>query len=348
MTSAAVINLLIDRRILKPHEVVRHGVALRDQSRGRFLLRTLLVGNRPRMILKQAHSQDGLIQLRNELRCLRQIRSTAARAVVPACYMADPSHGLLAMEYLGSKQSASWNFTGSGVTLTAESALELGTVLGHLHQQNPTTAQSSLPDDLPWIMSAFESSPAWRPSTFEKVLSWLEGRGWVQRGLRLLQADWQRPCLIHGDLKMEHCMERSGPKSSTTVLIDWELAKWGDPAWDVAGAFYQELLRLWLQSSAGSHVSADQARTLYFGSLMTMMEIFGFSYVPLTRQIGTGADSFIRRLILCLGARLMQLCFESIENDNDNTAAHPSLRLAELCFAQLPSLAGILRASWPH
>ena len=339
MTSAAVITFLIDRRVLKAQDVVRHGVALHDQSRDRFLLRTLMVGDRPRMILKQARSQDGLIQLRNELRGLRQIRSTAARSIVPACYLADPARGVLAMEYLGAPQAAS---------LSDESVLELGKVLGHLHQRNPFTKQSRLPNDLPWIISAFENTPAWRPPTFGKALSWLKGDHCVQRGLRRIQAEWQRPCLIHGGPKMEHCLERRGSERSAIVLIDWELAKYGDPSWDVAGVFYQEIVRLWIQSNSTALDSAEQGRRLDLGSLLVLMEIFGSAYVPLTREIGTGTDTFVRRLLLCLGARLMQLCFESIENDNDHAAPPPSLRLAELCFAELPMLARHVRGSWPH
>jgi Ser/Thr protein kinase RdoA (MazF antagonist) len=51
-----------------------------------------------------------------------------------------------------------------------------------------------------------------------------------------LAGEW-RPCtVIHGDVKWDNVLVRRRPDGAWRLwLVDWELAGWGDPAWDLGG-----------------------------------------------------------------------------------------------------------------
>jgi hypothetical protein len=76
----------------------------------------------------------------------------------------------------------------------------------------------------------------------------------IQRSDRLcdqlstLDHSWRPSDFIHGDVKLDNLILRNGDCSETLVLVDWELARLGDPRWDVGSAL-GELLQLWLVDS---------------------------------------------------------------------------------------------------
>ncbi len=63
----------------------------------------------------------------------------------------------------------------------------------------------------------------------------------VGAALRSVAAEWTPACLVHGDLKWDNCLLEGPPGAPHGVrVIDWELAAFGDPAWD-AGCAVGEL-----------------------------------------------------------------------------------------------------------
>ena len=68
-----------------------------------------------------------------------------------------------------------------------------------------------------------------------------------QRALTNCDDEWQQDSLIHGDIKFTNCIVF--PQSGGTLgfrIVDWELADWGDAAWDVGGVFR----RTWISGSS--------------------------------------------------------------------------------------------------
>jgi aminoglycoside phosphotransferase (APT) family kinase protein len=57
----------------------------------------------------------------------------------------------------------------------------------------------------------------------------------LQRAAR----SWAPSCLVHGDVKWDNCLVHRDTTPPTVQLVDWELAGWGDPAWDLAAALAQ-------------------------------------------------------------------------------------------------------------
>jgi aminoglycoside phosphotransferase (APT) family kinase protein len=56
----------------------------------------------------------------------------------------------------------------------------------------------------------------------------------VVAGLRRARGSWRARCLIHGDLKHDNVLIRRGTGGLEVAIVDWEMARIGDPAWDLA------------------------------------------------------------------------------------------------------------------
>jgi aminoglycoside phosphotransferase (APT) family kinase protein len=54
-------------------------------------------------------------------------------------------------------------------------------------------------------------------------------------GLRTARALWRSLALVHGDLKHDNVLVEPTPDGLRVRVLDWEMARIGDPAWDLAG-----------------------------------------------------------------------------------------------------------------
>jgi aminoglycoside phosphotransferase (APT) family kinase protein len=57
----------------------------------------------------------------------------------------------------------------------------------------------------------------------------------LSQGLRSAREGWRNLCLIHADLKHDNILLIEDADSPRVAIIDWEMARVGDPAWDLAG-----------------------------------------------------------------------------------------------------------------
>ena len=70
-----------------------------------------------------------------------------------------------------------------------------------------------------------------------------------------MRASWTSANLIHGDFKWGNI---AGGK-----LLDWELAQWGDPAWDLGGAVHAVIV----EDLLAAELPADEGLERLFGFL---------------------------------------------------------------------------------
>jgi thiamine kinase-like enzyme len=69
----------------------------------------------------------------------------------------------------------------------------------------------------------------------------------VDEALRSLRDSWRADCLVHGDFKDDNIMVGGSVDEPTVTFIDWEMAGWGDPLWDV-GSMVGQFLYHWATS----------------------------------------------------------------------------------------------------
>ncbi len=155
----------------------------------------------------------------------------------------DPSAQVLALEWLRSAPTLHDSLCTTR-RLAVRLLLELGRSLAQLHLRSaraqPLFDWATAPDET--LLDCF----IWTRPAFASRLS-IDGTlliGSVQSDLRAraglieLSGNAHARCLIHGDVKLPNLLvTRRGP-----VLIDWELAQWGDPAQDL-GSLTADLMR---------------------------------------------------------------------------------------------------------
>jgi len=140
----------------------------------------------------------------------------------------------------------------SATGLPAMSA-QLVPLLAQMHRatarhlrQSPSpegTAQASVLDrPVPWILRLVDGdSPAelWGNPLITDVLAQILSKPDLVAGLRRARAAWRPVSLIHGDCKLDNVIIGEG---GAIRLIDWEMARLGDPAWDLAALSHRLLI----------------------------------------------------------------------------------------------------------
>ncbi len=90
----------------------------------------------------------------------------------------------------------------------------------------------------PWMIEALEprwQGYGWLPKHSASLLLRLAASQKHQQAFRQAQAEWRAICLVHGDLRWSNALVVGRREQAAIKLIDWELACFGDPAWDVGG-----------------------------------------------------------------------------------------------------------------
>lgn len=142
--------------------------------------------------------------------------------------------------------------------LSLLAARNLGRALAHLHD-------APLPRRVP---DALDRGPAealalHRPTASvlnatsragRTVLGMIQAAPGLGEAFDALAADWRRTSLVHGDVRWDNCLVHPRPGSGRATrlkLVDWELARVGDPAWDL-GSVFAEYIAAWATSIPAS------------------------------------------------------------------------------------------------
>lgn len=129
---------------------------------------------------------------------------------------------------------------------------------------------------------------------------------------------WKTDTLIHGDIKWANIL--FSKDDSTCYLIDWEMADWGDPLWDVAG-LVQSFLSNWVFSEKKPVGNIDNMIPFLNRFLSVYSSKCGLS---------SQADN---KIVQFAGIRIIQTCLES--NHNSNSMAVSTAKLLQLGYNML-------------
>jgi len=110
-------------------------------------------------------------------------------------------------------------------------------------------APGSSPDPIitgtePWALCPFDGDAPrelWSAPVLAGLLRAAASAGTVA-GLRRARGAWRRLCLVHCDLKQDNVLLDEAAAPPCATVVDWEMARIGDPAWDLAGPFSRLLL----------------------------------------------------------------------------------------------------------
>lgn len=142
------------------------------------------------------------------------------------------------------------------------------------------------------------------------------------RGLRAARACWRPMCLIHGDMKHDNLLVRDD--GAGAVLVDWEMARIGDPCWDLAG-LASHLPMISLQADGWGRATRE-------GCAVLLRAYAGESRLPV--------PALARRLVLYMGAWLLMAAIQhrSAQAEDGEDGAGQLIAKAAATFAEAPGL----------
>ena len=196
---------------------------------------------------------------------------------------------------------------------------------------------ASFPKAVPWILSIHQQTPSQFGDISQgntQMIAVMQQYPDFQGALDELRQQWQRDCLIHGDMKWDNCIVEAsaGPAQPLKLrLVDWELADLGDAAWDV-GAILQAYLAFWILS-INLPVGVPPAESLHLAqyrieSMQPAIARFWETYREARGWTGPTAEAGLERSVKYAAARMIQTVYEYMQRA-------PQLTPNALCLLQV-------------
>jgi len=324
----AVIFYLLERGMAVPESVVGGRVRIVEFSR-RNRNFAVMQDNQPGYFLKQARRWDpeALRGVQVEAQCYEFARDNPDFAdlarIMPRFHSYDPRRSVLVTELLdGAETIDAHHFRNE--SFPVHIAEQLGDAFGRYHRKATAMKDERVaglfPRRVPWALTLHRMAAEGLPGLSGGIYQLL---GMVQQfpqfgtALESLQAGWRAGALIHGDIKWENCLLCPDANGGTQLkIVDWEMAHWGDPCWDVA-AIFSAYLSFWVQSLPAADLgNADalvaQAR-FPVERMQPAMRAFWTTYRKCLKVRAQQARALLDRTVRYAGVRLIQTAFEYLQ-----------------------------------
>ena len=146
----------------------------------------------------------------------------------------DPGNAVLVFELL--------QVSGASV-ISSEAYRATARILAACHSIDRESGEGpeGLSRDAPWVFDIARPQPASLRELAPAQLTLFES---IQASRPLgaeldrMREGWRASSLIHADFKWSNLAFVPSNRGDRTLLLDWELAQWGDPAWDIGGAMH--------------------------------------------------------------------------------------------------------------
>jgi hypothetical protein len=341
LDALGIVRYLSDRGLLQLAEVIDGEVQLVDASRrnrSTHVLRT----RGPSYVVKQGIGHERITTIAHEADAYAYLASMNDRelaAVVPALVDYDPATCILICEYIPRSISLERHHAKRGCYSTS-TARRLAHSLLAVHRATALAGTSSRSRFETAGMAAWTLRSLHRPSA--NMLHGLSNGATL--AIRMLQStpdftelldemtrQWTPCCLIHGDMRFDNCLiAPAGTARARIVIVDWELALWGDPSYDI-GTVLAGYLASWVLSCP---INGEAPLELLLGlgryRLSDMQRAAGAFWStyrdgsPLTTDDGLSLERAMR--FAAVG--LLQFMFEELQASTELTAR-------AVCLAQL-------------
>jgi len=251
------------------------------------------------LLLKQGIVADSAASLANEVALYRRLTAgdRAVAACVPRLHGHDAARGILILEWLAGGEDLDALQRRRG-RVSAGLAAALGRALAAVHAV--ARDGEGLREDPPWVLSlhrpALEALRYLSAGSIE-LIGLLQADEPVGAGFDALRESWSADVLVHRDVKWANCIAHpaaAGGRPTRLKLVDWEMAGWGDPAFDVGSAL-SDIAAADLRGDAGARAAATT---------------FWRAYVRAARLDERAAAARLERSLRFAGARLVQTAFE--------------------------------------
>ncbi|PRQ08182.1 phosphotransferase [Enhygromyxa salina] len=311
VVAQTVIRYLLARGLLEVEDVVAGRVVVQEERRRNNNLRVSVDGRRG-LFLKQAASEDPSLRetLDREAWVYAQVPARAPKldAITPRRLHFDAHRSILVTELL---DGLTIGAAGAAVD-SVELAVMLGAALARAHEGGASLVQETderLPRHPPSVLLLTDSECVVSPSVHPGIVEAIHELPELAGALTELRGAWSGDTLIHGDVKWDNVLlvpDAGG--EPRIVLVDWELADVGDPAWDVAGMLYGCLLDL--ISEDGEAAGARRPPTVEARRLAVARALWS-TYIACRGLSPRRSAALLVQSTRLAGARLVQSAVEA-------------------------------------
>lgn len=345
LSTANLAHYLIDRGLVPVSGVVDGDLVVVEVSRRNRNFKVLR-SEGPGCFVKQAQDWQpySVETLHREARCHRLAAEdpdfAALADLLPRLLHYDAPRCVLVTELLPEAETLAEYHARHG-RFPLEMAERLGVLLGTYHRRAGARARQAGPDAAfprtpPWILSVLDHNPSHLgpvSAGAARLLGILQRYPEFRAGLDAVRVEWRHDALIHGDMKWDNCLvlPGEGPAGGGIRVVDWELADFGDPCWDV-GSLFQAYLSSWILSMQVPNDARPEqllgAAQFPIERMQPAMGTFWRSYAATLGADAAAAEELLRRSMLYAAARMVQTAWE-------HTAQAPQVSTHVVCLLQL-------------
>ncbi len=269
-------------------------------------------------LLKQGIAADSAHSLRNEVALYRRLSGAGAAGAnaVPRLHGYDRRRGILILEWIagGTDLDA---LHGRRGRCPAVLAAAQGRALAAIHAV--ARDGEALREDPPWVLALHRpplEALRYLSAASVTLVRHLQADERLGAAFDALREGWRPDVLVHRDVKWANCIAHPRPggvRPTRIRLVDWEMAGWGDPAFDVGSA---------LSDFAAFGLDAGP------GAVRPAAAAFWDAYVRACGLGDAAAVALLERSVRFAGARLVQSAYEHTQ---ETTVMSPRvLRLVDL------------------
>jgi hypothetical protein len=324
MNVAEIPEALKQLGLLSANDIVQTGVTVTDCSRRNRNFR-VEIGSANGLLVKYAHNEDTARSLAAEAAAYTAIQNLAAyseaRRWIPRLHHWDPNSGRLILDLLPKGLSLQELRKPPAAAYSA-----MGEALAAVHLAGTRADQRPAPA-LPWALSLHRPTVELFSELSVanvRLIEIVQNQASICLGLDRLLDDWTSDSTIHGDIKWDNwVVELNGERAlERLALVDWELACYGDSAWDI-GATFSEFLGQWVESvpvtigAAPSNFPSLARKPL--AKMQPAIRNFWSAYVEKRGWPANIATWNLLRAVRMAAARLLQRTWERHQRAYDLT-----------------------------
>jgi len=327
VTTSNLVYYLIDRGLVAADSVVDGDYMVAETSRRNRNFK-IIRRRHPSYFVKQIETWDphAIATLQCEARCYWLAQNLAAFAplspFLPKYYAFDQSRNILIVELLQQGEDLT-EYHRRLARFPAEAARRVAEALAVCHRIAPAREEagnSGFPRKVPWILTADQLTAdtfAAMSRAHSQVMAIVRQYPEFQQSLQALRSPWSFDSFIHGDVKWDNFVVEpaNGDGELRLKIVDWELADWGDPCWDV-GAIFQAYLSFWIFSMpAGADAEPSElvTRAQYpLEAMQPAIREFWRTYLEESRMEARSVQELLERSVMCGAARMIQTAYEAM------------------------------------
>jgi len=322
LSAANLSHFLMRHGLLGANEIVAGHVTIIDSSRRNRNFKVIRNGSIGLFVKQMRNMQtDAMLTLKREAACYELARDDPALSrLMPRLIRYDENRHVLIVELLPDAESL-LNYHTRHKTLPIEVGRMLGEGLGLYHTQAGALIENEklkqlLVRQIPLILTLGRGGHAMlgRFGRIGPAISALLQQHKDFEGLLdALGAEWRFDSLVHGDMKWDNVLVYTAAGGFDFRIVDWEMADFGDAAWDV-GAVLQSFLSVWIMSMPiASGVPPEAYVSMAAQPLDAMRPVLKSFWEAYAKTRNFGKDQSSGELERCMRFGAARLVWSAIE-----------------------------------